>query len=522
MTGLAVLTVDRPDMFVGPDIDYLALLPLIVVLVGGLVGVCVEGFAPRHRRYGLQLVLTLATLVAALVALLVVSRDRLGLTAADAVATDPVALLLQGLVLVLAVVGVLAMSERLGGRTPDAFTQAGVSTPGSADEAQAVRLGATTTEVYPLTLFSVAGMMLFTSANDLMVMFIALEVLSLPLYVLTGLARRRRLLSQEASLKYFLLGAFSSAFFLFGAVLIYGFAGSMRLGEIAAAVSSGIGMDGLLIPGLLLLLVGLLFKVGAVPFHAWTPDVYQGAPTPVTGFMAACTKVAAFGAMLRVLYVALEGARVDWQPVVAAVAAVTMVVGAVLSVVQTDIKRILAYSSIAHAGFIMVGLVALDQIGLSSTMFYLTAYGFMTIPAFALVMLVRSAGTEATHLSQWNGVARRSPWLAAAMAFLLLAFAGIPLTSGFTGKFAVFSAGIQGGYWWLALIGVLASAVTAYVYFKVIVGMYFGQGAGDAVVVSPSVLTTAAVLTGLLVTLGLGVMPSPMLELAQNAAQFVR
>src|SRR5690606_27419804 len=201
----------------------------------------------------------------------------------------------------------------------------------------ATRLGGTTTEVFPLTLLSVGGMMLFPAANDLIVLFIALEVLSLPLYILSGLARRRRLLSQEASLKYFLLGSFSSAFFLFGAVLVYGFAGSTRLDEVAVAVTERAGLDGLLIPGILLVAVGLLFKVAAVPFHAWTPDVYQGAPTPVTGFMAACTKVAAFGAMLRVFYVAFEAARIEWQPVLAAVAALTMVVGAVMAVTQTDV-----------------------------------------------------------------------------------------------------------------------------------------------------------------------------------------
>src|SRR5690606_28877466 len=179
----------------------------------------------------------------------------------------------------------------------------------------ATRLGGTTTEVFPLTLLSVGGMMLFPAANDLIVLFIALEVLSLPLYILSGLARRRRLLSQEASLKYFLLGSFSSAFFLFGAVLVYGFAGSTRLDEVAVAVTERAGLDGLLIPGILLVAVGLLFKVAAVPFHAWPPDVYQGAPTPVSGFMAACTKVAAFGAMLRVFYVAFEAARIEWQPV---------------------------------------------------------------------------------------------------------------------------------------------------------------------------------------------------------------
>ncbi|SOC55927.1 NADH-quinone oxidoreductase subunit NuoN [Ornithinimicrobium cerasi] len=510
------------DMFVAPAIDYTALLPMIIVFVAGLLGCLVEGFAPRGLRYAVQVPLAAAALVLALVALVVLGPDRQGVTAAGTVALDGPALLLQGLLLVLSLLGLLVMAERLGGQQPDAFTQAGASVPGSAEEAYAGRLGATTTEVFPLTMLSVGGMMLFVSANDLLLLFIALEVLSLPLYVLTGLARRRRLLSQEASLKYFLLGSFSSAFFLFGAVLLYGYAGSMRLDAISAAISANVGMDGLLVPGILLLAVGLLFKVGAVPFHAWTPDVYQGAPTPVTGFMAACTKVAAFGAMLRVFYVAVEGARLEWQPVVAAVAALTMVVGAVLAVLQTDVKRILAYSSIAHAGFILTGLVSMDQAGISSTMFYLATYGFMTIPAFAIVALVRSSGTEATQIGQWSGLGRRAPWLAAGFTFLMLAFAGIPLTSGFTGKFAVFAAAVSQGYAWLAVIGVLASAVTAYIYFALVVRMWLGDEAGDTQVAAPSLMTTFAIVAGLAVTLGLGVMPSPLLDLAQSSSLFLR
>jgi len=509
-------------MFDVPEIDYLAILPLIIVFGGGLIGCLLEGFLNRHRRPTAQLWLSIITLVAALVAVIWVARDNQGITAAGAVTIDGPTLLIQGLVLMLSILGLLAMSERLGGTNPDAFTQAGVSVPGSAEEAEAVRLGGTTTEIYPLTLLSVGGMMLFPASNDLLLMFIALEVLSLPLYVLSGLARRRRLLSQEASLKYFLLGAFSSAFFLFGAVLLYGFAGSMRLDVIAEAIGTQTGMDGLLVPGILLVAVGLLFKVGAVPFHSWVPDVYQGAPTTVTGFMAACTKVAAFGAMLRLFYVGVEAARLDWQPILAAIAAVTMVVGAVLTIVQTDVKRILAYSSIAHAGFILTGLIALQQVGASSTMFYLMAYGFMTIPAFALIALVRSAGSEATHISQWAGLGKRAPWMAAAFSFLLLAFAGIPLTSGFTGKFAVFAAAIANDYAWLAVIGVLASAVTAYIYFKLIVMLYFGERKNDTVVVAPSALTTFAVVAGVLITLGLGVAPAPLLDLAANAAQFLR
>ena len=346
----------------------------------------------------------------------------------------------------MAALGVLTMAEKFGGQGADAFTPMGAAVPGSPHEAAALRAGLATSEVFPLTLFSVVGMLLFPAAGDLLTMFVALEVLSLPLYLLCGLARRRRLLSQEASLKYFLLGAFSSAFFLFGAALLYGYAGSLYLADIATAVSAANGaLEGLLLPGVLLVLIGLLFKVGAVPFHSWTPDVYQGAPTPVTGFMAACTKVAAFGAILRVVYVGVEANRWDWRGGVIAVAALTMVVGAVLSVTQTDVKRLLAYSSIAHAGFILVAVLSFDRTGVSGTMFYLVAYGFMTIAGFAVVSLVRQGGSEASHLSQWAGLGRNHPVVAGVFAFLLLAFAGIPLTSGFAAKYAAFSPAISFG-----------------------------------------------------------------------------
>ncbi|MDO5739607.1 MAG: NADH-quinone oxidoreductase subunit NuoN [Ornithinimicrobium sp.] len=510
------------DLFNAPDINFLALLPLIIVYVGGLLGVLAEGFIGRTARYAVQLPLAVATLVLAFVAITVLGPKHQTLTAADAVAIDGPALILQALIVLLALMGLLVMAERFGGQHADAFTQAGAATPGSAEEAYAGRLGGTTTEIFPLMMLCTAGLMLFVSANDLLVLFIALETLSLPLYILTGLARRRRLLSQEAALKYFLLGSFSSAFYLFGAVLLYGYAGSMRFGDIADAISSSVGMDGLLVPGILLVAVGLLFKVGAVPFHAWTPDVYQGAPTAVTGFMAAGTKVAAFGAMLRVFYVAVEGARLEWQPILAVVAALTMIVGAVISVVQTDVKRILAYSSIAHAGFVLTGLIAMDQAGITSVIFYLFAYGFMTIPAFAYVAMVRSSGTEASQIGQWSGLGKRAPWMAAGFTFLMLAFAGIPLTSGFTGKFAVFTAAISQGYAWLAVIGVLASAVTAYIYFKLVVQMWLGDEVGDTVVATPSILTTVVVVVGLAVTLGLGILPAPLLDLAQSTSAFLR
>ena len=366
-------------------------------------------------------------------------------------------------------------------------------------------------------------MMLFPAAGDLLVMFVALEVLSLPLYILTGLARRRRLLSQEASLKYFLLGAFSSAFFLFGSALLYGYAGSMSFGTIATAITQQSGMDGLLVPGVVLVAVGLLFKVGAVPFHSWTPDVYQGAPTPVTGFMAACTKIAAFGAILRLVYVGVAGSRWDWAPVLWAVAILTMVVGSVLTITQTDVKRLLAYSSITHAGFILVGVLAFDRAGVSAVLFYLAAYGFTIIAAFAVVSLVRDGGSEATHLSQWAGLGRRNPVVAGIMAFLLLAFAGIPLTSGFTAKYAVFAAAVAHGGSVLVVVGVLASSIAAFVYVRLIVLMYFSEPVGDTTrVMVPSVVTTLAVTLGTVATLVLGILPSPVLDLASSSSLFLR
>ncbi|WP_141789439.1 NADH-quinone oxidoreductase subunit NuoN [Oryzihumus leptocrescens] len=509
--------------FVAAKVNYAAVSPMLVVFGVALVGVLVEAFAPRSRRYAVQVTLSLAGLVGALVALVVAARDNTGSTLEGAVVVDGPALFLQGTLLVLSVLGVLTMAERFDGTGADAFTPMGAAVPGSPYEAAALRAGATGTEVFPLTLFAVGGMLLFPAAGDLLTMFVALEVLSLPLYILCGLARRRRLLSQEASLKYFLLGAFSSGFFLFGSALLFGFSGSMDLSVIARAISSNSGMDGLLVPGVLLVAVGLLFKIGAVPFHMWTPDVYQGAPTPVTGFMAACTKVAAFGAILRVVYVGVAGSRWDWEPVLWGVAILTMVVGAVLSVTQTDVKRLLAYSSIAHAGFILTGVLAFDRVGVSSTLFYLVAYGFTTIAAFAIVSLVRSGGSEATHLSQWAGLAKRNKWVAGTFAFLLLAFAGIPLTSGFTAKFAVFSAAVGHGGTVLAFIGVLASAVTAFVYVRLIVLMYFSEPAGDStVVVTPSIVTTLAVALGTVATLVLGVLPSSVLDLASSSALFLR
>ncbi|MGH3446914.1 MAG: NADH-quinone oxidoreductase subunit NuoN, partial [Nocardioidaceae bacterium] len=372
----------------------------------------------------------------------------------------------------------------------------------------------------------------FSAANDFLTMFVALEVFSLPLYLLCGLARRRRLISQEAAMKYFLLGAFSSAFFLYGIALIYGFAGSVHFADVDNAISSRVGASSLLLIGVGLLSVGLLFKVSAAPFHSWTPDVYQGAPTAVTAFMAACTKLAAFGALLRVFYVALGGARWDWQPMIWIIAVITMAVGSIIAITQTDMKRLLAYSSIAHAGFLLTGFVGAHQgievagqeiTSIQAVLFYLVAYGFSTIGAFAVIMVVRDAGGENTHMSRWAGLGKEAPVIAGTFAFFLLAFAGIPLTSGFTGKWAIFTAAWQGGAWPLVIVAVVMSLVAAFFYIRVIVVMFFSDPVGDGPTVAvPSVLTTAVITVGAVMTLVLGIIPQPVLDLARQAGEFVR
>lgn len=532
------------DRFTAPTIEYAQLAPVLIVVIGAVLGILVEAFVPRKARYHTQLLLTVVALAAAFAAVVSLAAGGYATTKAQiaamgAIATDGPTLFLQGTILLVAVVAVFTFAERrldptAHGRKVDSFAAQAGTVPGSDSEKAAVRAGFTTTEVFPLTLFSVAGMLVFPAANDLLTLFIALEVFSLPLYLLCALARRKRLMSQEAAVKYFLLGAFSSAFMLFGIALLYGYAGSLSYATIANVVDGAVleidpalagtmGNDALLLMGGALILTGLLFKVGAVPFHMWTPDVYQGAPTPVTGFMAAATKVAAFGALLRLLYVALPGLTWDLRPVLWAVAIVTMVGGAVVAITQTDIKRLLAYSSIAHAGFILAGVIATSPEGVSSVLFYLGAYSFVTVGAFAVVTLVRDAGGEATHLSKWAGLGRRSPLVAAVFAVFLLAFAGIPLTSGFSGKFAVFKAAAESGAGALVVVGVISSAIAAFFYIRVIVLMFFSEPKADGPTVAvPSPLTMTTIAVGVAVTLVLGLAPQYFLDLAGQAGVFVR
>ncbi|MEU6058552.1 NADH-quinone oxidoreductase subunit NuoN [Streptomyces sp. NPDC047097] len=532
------------DKIPAPTIEYAQLAPILIVVGAAVLGILLEAFVPRRARYHAQLFLAVVGLAAAFAATVGLAASghastEARIAAMGAIAVDGPALFLQGTILLTALVAVFTFAERRldpahHGHRVDSFAAEAAAVPGSEHEKSAVKAGFTTTEVFPLALFAVAGMLVFPAANDLLTLFIALEVFSLPLYLLCAVARRKRLMSQEAAVKYFLLGAFSSAFLLFGIALLYGYAGSVSYARIAdvvdgavtdvdPALASTMGNDVLLLIGFALLLTGLLFKVGAVPFHMWTPDVYQGAPTPVTGFMAAATKVAAFGAMLRLLYVVLPGLTWDWRPVMWGVAIVTMLGGAVVAITQTDIKRLLAYSSIAHAGFILAGVIAATPEGVSSVLFYLAAYSFVTIGAFAVVTLVRDAGGEATHLSQWAGLGRRSPLVAAVFAVFLLAFAGIPLTSGFSGKFAVFKAAAEGGAGALVVVGVIASAIAAFFYIRVIVLMFFSEPKPEGPTVAvPSPLTMTAIGVGVAVTLVLGLAPQYFLDLAGSAGTFVR
>jgi NADH-quinone oxidoreductase subunit N len=520
-----------------PAVDYAAVMPLLVVLGGACVSVLLEAFLPRHQRWPAQVALSVLVIAVAGVSLGIYAGDApaAGVTTlSDALAIDVPTLFLWGTLLLLGLGSLLLIADRSvepGGafiasaeeRAAVGATvgSAGTSEPGDEPEHVDRSYGAPgdaptmRTEVFPFALFALGGMMAFVAANDLLTMFVALEVLSLPLYLMCGLARRRRLLSQEAAVKYFLLGAFASAFFLYGLALLYGYAGSVRLTDIANAAAGSLKSDALLFGGLALLIVGLMFKGSVGPFHTWTPDVYQGAPTPVTAFMAACTKVAAFGAILRVLHVAFGSTHWEWRGIMWAVAIASMFIGAILGLTQTDVKRMVAYSSIAHAGFLLLGAMAITREGVSGTLFYLLAYGFTTLAVFGVISLVRDSDGEATHLSQWAGLAKRSPILAGVMTFLLLALAGIPLTSGFTAKFAVFSAALQDGMAPLVVIALVASAVTAFFYLRVVVLMYFSETPADGPTVTvPGAFTTVAITLGVILTLLLGIVPTLALNWA--------
>lgn len=503
--------------FTPPVLEYSLLAPMMIVLGGAIVGVLVEAFVRRSARPAAQLFVSVATIVMAFAQLVQVRTGASTTAAMGAVTFDGAGVLLQGSVLIIALLSIFLIADQ------DNFTAAAAAVPGSAEERQAHQSQSQTTEVFPLTLFAVAGMMLFPVATDLITLFVALEVLSLPLYLMAGLSRYRRMASQEAALKYFLLGAFSSAFFLFGAAFLYGYSSSITFAGIQAAVVGGAGNDIFLLLGIALMAVGLLFKVGAFPFHAWSPDVYQGSPTAITAFMAAATKVAAFGAILRIFYVSFANAEWQWRPALIVIAIATMIFGSLVAIAQRDVKRMLAYSSIAHAGFLLAGVIALSKSGLEASIFYLFAYGVATVGGFAIVTLIRDSAGEVTDLNRWSGLGKRSPIVAGTFAFFLLAFAGIPMTSGFIGKFSIFSAAYESGSLAILIAGVLSSAVAAFFYIRVIVLMFFKDPVEDGTsVVIPSALTTTTITVSAALTLILGLFPAPLINYIATTATFLR
>jgi NADH-quinone oxidoreductase subunit N len=378
------------------------------------------------------------------------------------------------------------------------------------------RQGAESGEFYILVLLSAVGMTLMASAGDLIIVFLGLETMSLALYVLAG-TFKSRIESAEASMKYFLLGAFASGFFLYGIALIFGAAGSTNLDRIGVAVAGGAGRDPLLLVGFGLLVVGFGFKISSVPFHMWASDVYQGAPTSVTALIATGSKAAAFAALLRVLLSALRPVQADWALLLWGLAVLSMTVGNVVAIAQQNVKRMLAYSSIAHVGYILVGVVAGGSLGNASVLFYLLVYTFTTAGAFGVILLLERNGREAVEVGDLTGLASRHPVMALVLTIFLLSLIGIPPTAGFVGKFYLFGAAVRAGYIWLAVIGVLNSAVAAYYYLRIVVVMYMRDPEGAPTEASPSLAGTLALFVALCGVIWLGIMPAPYLDLAQTA-----
>jgi NADH-quinone oxidoreductase subunit N len=399
-------------------------------------------------------------------------------------------------------------------------------------------------EFYVLALLSGSGAMIMAAANDLIVIFLGLETLSIALYVLAGY-HRRRLESGEAAMKYFILGAFSSAIFLYGIALVYGATGSTRLDQIATFLSQYHLTNGVLLAGVALMLVGLGFKVAAVPFHTWTPDVYQGSPTPATGFMAAVAKAAGFAGLIRILLSAFPTLATDWRPAIWALAVLTLLVGSILAVVQTDIKRMLAYSSISHAGYVLVGLQAATSRGRAGALFYLLAYSFMVLGSFAVVGLVAGKGEARNDLEGFRGLSSRRPGLAMLLTVFLLAQAGVPFTTGFIAKFYVISAAVEQGQYVLAVIAMLSAAIAAFFYLRVtlvvyspiessggagsVAGAVSGAGAvaglGSGAVAAPPATGRIAIPVGVGIALAVcavftvvfGIVPAPVIGFARHA-----
>jgi NADH-quinone oxidoreductase subunit N len=507
-----------------PVIEYSLILPMLIIFTAAVISVGFEAFFSQPRRRKAQVTLTLFALILALASLLFTANTySRSLAIESTIAFDGPGVFMQFVILLSSILATLIMAEKRVDPAGDAFAARASAVAGSDDEAIVTKMGFVQTEVWPLMLFSVSGMLLFVTANDFLVLFVGLEVMSLPLYLLAAMARRRRLLSQEAALKYFLLGAFASAILLFGIALTYAYTGELNFGSVSTGISANNNSAGLLTAAVALVAVGLLFKVGAVPFHQWVPDVYTGSATVVTAFMASAVKVAAIGGLLRVFFVAFGGYAWDWRPMFWAVSILTMLVGSIVALSQIDVKRMLAYSSIANGGFILIGFASTSRAGTAAIMFYLLTYSLATIGAFALVTLVRDPAGEANNITRWKGLGKKSPLVAGLFGFYLLSFAGIPLTSGFVAKFTIFVAAVSGGALPLVLVGVLASIIAAFFYVRIIILMFFSDPEPDGpVVVIPSKLTSGAIAFTSVTSLVLGVFPQWVIDYVSSISVFLR
>jgi NADH-quinone oxidoreductase subunit N len=478
------------------SLDLRPAVPALIVALAGLLALLSQAFTPRGRRApaaGLALVGLAAALVA--VALLASSPDR-GRSASlgGALAADEFALFGQALVLLVGILTVLLSPSYL--------------------RACGLERG----EYYALVLFSLVGMMGLVSAREMIALFVALEIMSVALYALAGM-RREQVESQESAVKYFVTGAFSSAFLLYGIALLYGATGSTSLARIAVALSGAApGTRTLALLGTGLVLVGFGFKVASVPFHMWAPDVYEGAPTSVTAFMAAGVKVAAFGGLLRVLSEAVPALGSSWRPVLAILAVVSMVGGNLGALAQGNVKRMLAYSSIAHAGYLLTALVALPRAAAEAVLFYLVAYAAVNLGGFGALAALARDGKEPLSLGDLSGLARRRPALAAALTVFLISLTGVPVSGGFVGKFYLFWAAVGAGYAALAVVGVLMSVVSAYYYLRVVVFMYMREPVGEDTWSAVAPGAGFALAVSVAVVLFLGIYPAPVLALARLAA----
>jgi NADH-quinone oxidoreductase subunit N len=469
----------------------------MVVTITGLAVLLAQAFTPAGARAP-SARLSLVGLFGALLSVFLLAQGPgRGATTGGTVASDEFAIFFHVLLLSIAIVAVLLSPSYL--------------------RANGLERG----EYYALLLFSVVGMLGLVATRELVSMFVALEIMSIALYGLAGL-RRTRIESQESALKYFLTGAFSSAFFLYGIALLYGASGSTALDRIASALGAAPKTGpSLALLGTGMLLVGFGFKVASVPFHMWAPDVYEGAPTTVTALMAAGVKAAAFGAMLRVFLSALPAVAHDWQPAVAALAIATMIVGNLAALAQTNLKRMLAYSSVAHAGYVLTALVAAPAVAVEAVLFYLVAYAAVNLGGFGAFSALARQDREPLSLTDLSGLSERHPVLAAALTIFLISLAGVPVSAGFVGKFYLFGAAVSAGRSGivLAVVGVVMSVVSAYYYLRLVVAMYMRDPLGDDDWgrVAPSSAIALAVSAA--VVLVLGVYPAPVLALARQAAK---